>query len=65
MLAQRDEEHKKHLSKVDERIRKILANKDTELSQVRGLLRTKEAKLKESDEALAQINRELVSVRKR
>ena len=65
LLAQKEEEHKQHLVKVDERIRKMLAAKDVELSQVRGVLRIKEAKLKETDEALAQINREIVSVRKR
>ena len=65
LLAQQGEEHSKQLAQVDERIRKILAAKDTELSNLKGLLRSKEAKLKTTEDALAQINREIVGVRKR
>ena len=64
-LAQKDAEHAQHLAQVDERIRKMLAAKDLELSNIRGILRAKETKLKASEEALAQINREIVSIKKR
>ncbi len=65
LLSQQSEEHSKQLAQVDERIRKILAAKDTELSNLKGLLRSKEAKLKTTEDALAQINREIVGIRKR
>lgn len=65
LLAQKDAEHTQHLAQVDERIRKMLAAKDLEVSNIRGILRAKEGKLKASEEALAQINREIVSIRKR
>ena len=65
LLSQKEAEHAQHLAKLDEKIRKVLAAKDVELSNVRGVLRTKEAKLKISEDALAQLNSELVSVRKR
>lgn len=65
LLAQKDAEHAQHLVQVDERIRKMLAAKDLELSNIRGILRAKETKLKASEEALAQINREIVSIKKR
>ena len=65
LLAQKDAEHAQHLALVDERIRKMLAAKDLELSNIRGILRAKETKLKASEETLAQINREIVSIKKR
>jgi predicted nucleic acid-binding Zn-ribbon protein len=64
-LALKEEEHRQHLAKVDDRIRKMLAAKDLEVSNVRAVLRAKEAKLKTTEDTLARINSELVSVKKR
>lgn len=65
LLAQQKEEHSKHLAQVDERIRKILAAKDAELQTMKEALKSRERKLKASEEALAQINREIVSIKNR
>lgn len=65
LLTQRDEQHAQQLAQVDERIRKMLAVKDAELSNMKGLLRTREAKLRTAEEALAQINREITNIKKR
>lgn len=65
LLAQQKEEHNKHLAQVDERIRKILSAKDAELQTLKETLKSRERKLKASEDALAQINREIVSIKGR
>lgn len=64
-LAQKTAEHEKHLAQVDERIRKILTAKDAELHTLKGVVKSRESKLKAAEDALAQINREFVSVKNR
>jgi Skp family chaperone for outer membrane proteins len=53
------------LCQVDERIRKMLAARDAELSAVRAALRAKEAKLRAAEESLALINQEVAGLRRR
>ena len=65
LLAQQKEEHSKQLSQVDERIRKVLAAKDAELQTLKETLKSRERKLKASEDAMAQINREIVSIKSR
>mmetsp|Transcript_54561 Transcript_54561/g.95381 ORF Transcript_54561/g.95381 Transcript_54561/m.95381 type:complete len:349 (-) Transcript_54561:71-1117(-) len=65
LLAQQKEEHSKHLAQVDERIRKVLAAKDAELQTLKETLKSRERKLKASEDAMAQINREIVSIKSR
>jgi hypothetical protein len=50
---------------VDERIRKVLAARDTELNNVKAALRAKEAKLRAAEESLALINQEVAGLRRR
>lgn len=50
---------------VDERIRKMLAAKDTELSSLRAVLRAKEGKLRSAEESLSLINNEIATIKKR
>ena len=65
LLAQQKDEHSKQLAQVDERIRKILAAKDAELQTLKETLKSRERKLKASEDAMAQINREIVSIKSR
>ena len=65
LLAQKTAEHEKHLAQVDERIRKILTAKDAELHALKSVIKSRERKLKASEDALAQINREIMSVKNR
>jgi hypothetical protein len=50
---------------VDDRIRRMLASKDSEMSTLRGVLRAKETKLRAAEDALALINQEFASIKKR
>ncbi len=65
LLAQQKDEHSKQLAQVDERVRKILATKDAELQTLKETLKSRERKLKASEDAMAQINREIVSIKGR
>lgn len=64
LLSDKEAEHQQQLKKLDDKIRRILAAKDNEIASLRGILRTKEAKLKASEDALLQINRELTAVKR-